>query len=209
MIQRILQRLTLPALLVCWSWLVFHFLCTTVYLAPTGTVQSGLYDLACRYMRPRFSQRWALFAPDPDGKTRHLQVRCRIEQPDGGLQETPFYDVTERFYASPWRTRLGPDGRLLRAYLSTLLLLDPDDKAFDVLRYRAKGNPALRAPLEQALKSVGQWRSSYAQQMAARIGSAECRRQFPGAKIAAVTAAMDLVPPQPYFASDPQPAGPQ
>ena len=127
MIQRILQRLTLPALLVCWSWLVFHFLCTTLYLAPTGTLQAGLYDLACSYMRPRFSQRWALFAPDPDGKTRHLQVRCRLEQPDGRLRETPFYDVTERFYASPWHTRLGPDGRLLRAYVSTLLLLDPDD----------------------------------------------------------------------------------
>ena len=207
--QRILKQLRLPALVVCWSWLVFHFLCTTVYLAPTGTVQAGLYELACRYMRPRFSQRWALFAPDPDGKTRHFQVRCRIERPDGGLQDTPFYDVTERFYASPWHTRLGPDGRLLRAYLSTLMPLDRDDKTLDVLRYRAKADPALRETLERRLERVGQWRSEYARRLAARIGSAECRRQFPEAKIAAVTAALDLVRPQPYFTSDPAPPDPQ
>lgn len=208
MVQRILQRLALPALLVCWSWLAFHFLCTTVYLAPVGTVQAGLYELVCRYIRPRFSQRWALFAPDPDGKTRRVQIACRIEQPDGSLQETPAYDVTERFYVSTWHTRLGPDSRLLRAYLSPLLLLDTDDKAFDVLRYRAKGDPALRETVARTLESLGKWSAEYAKQIAARIGSAECRRQFPEAKIAAVSAAIDVVRPRPYFPTEPEPPAP-
>jgi hypothetical protein len=208
MLQRVLARLSVPALVACWGWFVFHFACTAIYLAPTGTLEVGLFDFVSKYMRPRFSQRWSLFAPDPDGKTRHFEVACRLQQPDGSLQETPFYDVSERFYSSPWHTRLGPDGRVHRAYLSLTAILDKGDKSFDVLRYRARQNPALQQQLQHTLENVGQWRAQYAQQMASRAASAECQRQFPEAKIAAVAAAIDIVPARPFFTGDPEPSSP-
>lgn len=196
------------ALIYCSAWLVFHFACTALYLAPAGELKARTFDFVQSYIDPRFEQQWALFAPDPHGKTRYLLAECKVQPREGEPYTTPPYDLSQRLYASTWRTRLGPDFRLQRAYLSTMLFFDTESDSIDILRYRAKADPSLNAEIEGILARASEHRSKYVRQLAARIASAECRRSFPNDVVLEVRPMVDIVHPPPRAAGEAPPPAP-
>lgn len=199
---------SVPAFIYCRSWLIFHFACTALYLAPVGELKVRTFDFVTAYMEPRFGQRWALFAPDPSGTTRHLLVACKLEQSEGPEQESPLYDVTEQFYSAPWRTRLGPDYRLLRAYLTTALVFGSDSPSLQVLQYRAKSDPVAAEELGHTIANSKRATTKYTERLAVRIASAECKNLFPDAVVSEVHPVVDIVRPSARLATDPTPEAP-
>lgn len=199
MAKSLSQRLTLPVFVLAWGWLIFHFAFTALYLAPVSHLKVKLYPTVLGYMDPWFRQRWSLFAPDPTGRTRYLQVACKVQHDDGSPAESPWYNVSERYLERTWPTRLGPGFRLHRSHKAPLLMLDTGNSAwFDVLEYEARSDAAARERLEQARSRVAQYRKEQARTVAQRIASAECHRQFPDAHISEVHAAFDIVSPLPF-----------
>jgi hypothetical protein len=70
------------ALVYCRCWLVFHFACTALYLAPVGELKVRTFDFVASYVEPRFGQRWA--------RVRPLDGRCRIGvPPPAGARSQP------------------------------------------------------------------------------------------------------------------------
>jgi hypothetical protein len=204
----LLRWAPVPAFLYCRAWLIFHFVCTALYLAPVGELKVRTFDFVTSYIEPRFGQRWGLFAPDPDGKSRHLLVACKLRRAEAPPHETPLYDVTESFYSAPWRTRLGPDYRLMRAYLATALFFEGDSASFDVLEYQAKSDPEAAKELRPTLARRREARAKYTEHLAVRIASAECKNQFPDAVVSEVQPVIDIVRAPARLASDPQPEAP-
>jgi uncharacterized protein DUF5819 len=199
MAKSLSARLTLPTFMLAWGWLIFHFALTAVYLAPVSTLKARLYPSVLTYMDPYFRQRWSLFAPDPNGRTRYLQIACKVREQDGSLTESAFYNVTQRFLDTTWSTRIGPGFRVQRAYKAPLTMLDSGSSAwFAILAYQAKGDPDAKARLDASRSRTATYRKARAREVAQRIASAECYRQFPGAQIAEVNPAFDVIFPLPF-----------
>lgn len=200
-------RLLVPLFAACWVWLLVHFACTAVYLAPVSALKAQLYPHVAAYLLPLFRQRWSLFAPDPDGTTKYLQVACTYEGPEGESVTAPFANVSQRFYERTWDSRLGPDFRLHRAYMTPLVYLDTSAQfAAELLEFRSHREPEAKASFELWQSDDGDFRRRHSHVIAQRIASAECRRHFPEARLLEVQAVVDIVPPPP-FAQPGAPAG--
>jgi hypothetical protein len=192
------NRLTLPVFLLSWAWFVVHFGLLAIYLAPMGEFKAELSPVLASYTGRYFSQGWALFAPDPDGSSKHVQVACKLERGDGTTVDTPFYDVSERFYSKTWQTRLGPNHRLQRAYMAPIYVVGGARHGFELLEYRAKRDPASAELLAKKRVEAAENAWQAATRMATRSASMECKRQFPDAQITQVNAVVDLVQAPPF-----------
>ena len=183
----------------CMCWFVFHFACTAVYLLPVSELTARLVPAVSAYMSPYFDQRWSLFAPDPDGKTSHFQIACRLEGEAGATSDTALYDVSERFYANTWQTRLGPGLRVHRAYMiPTIFLTNSQGKLTELLRYQAKMSESARDKLSRMNELRAELGSRHSREVAQRIAAKECRRQFPDAIVTEVKPVVDIVEPHPF-----------
>lgn len=197
--DRFVQRLTVPTFIVAWCCLVGHFAVTALYLAPMSELKAEVYPAVLSYMHPHFRQRWSLFAPDPDGKSKHLQVACRMRQPDGSVLETPYYDLSRSFYDETWKTRLGPNFRVHRAYQAPLSYLSrPKTALVEALAFRAERDPEAKRQLDELLKRTTEQRAEVSRVIVQRIASLRCYRQFPGAQVIEVNPAFDLFDPIPF-----------
>jgi hypothetical protein len=194
------------AFLGSWAWFGLHFACTAIYLLPISTLTARLSPITSKYMDPYFRQRWALFAPDPDGKTKHFQFRCRVENAAGVLTETPLFDLSDGYYASTWKTRLGPGHRVHRAYTSALVLLNMEDtKAMQAQLYLAQTNPEALTALNEQRDKIRSLRIEKSAELAGRLSAMACRRQFPTDRVVESSAAIDVVEPRPFAQrSDPR-----
>jgi hypothetical protein len=200
--SRMSRRLAVVALLASWAWFGVHFLCTAVYLLPISTLTARLYPVATSYLLPYFRQRWSLFAPDPDGKTKHFQFRCRVTEPGGTVTESEPYNLSEGYYSNTWKTRLGPGQRVHRMFTSSVSALDNrPSKGYEVRLYLAEGQPEVLADLEKQLDQVRRARVEYSLVYAGRLAMIACQRQFPGRNVVQANAWVDIVDPPPFHPS--------
>lgn len=197
--ERRAMRLLVLIFLASWGWFAVHFFFTAMYLLPLNGLTARLYPVASAYILPRFRQHWALFAPDPDGKTKHFQFRCRLEDKDGVVTDSQMYNVSEEFYANTWRTRLGPGQRLHRAYMMPLGMLSKvRAKWLHAHMYLAQGRPEAIKELEEKLAQLADAKAKRSREIAGRIAAIACRRQFPGEKIVQAYAVVDIVQPRSF-----------
>lgn len=193
-------RLLVPAWLWCRGWLLFHFFATAMLLLPVNAVTANAYPLVSSYLLPAFQQSWSLFAPDPDGKTRHFLFQCSLETADGGKHISALFDGSRPFYESTWRMRLGPGQRVQRAFSSISALLGVgDSRILHVHRYFAQGNPAVMAWLEQRIEERRAMRITRGKMMAHRLAFYACHERFPNETILDAYAALDIVSPLPFL----------
>lgn len=177
----------------------FHFTCTALYLLPVNALTARLYPFVASYMHPHFRQNWSLFAPDPDGKTKHFQFRCRVIDAGGSEAVSDMYDASEPFYSSVWTTRLGPGMRLHRAYTSPLSALSVSrSKAFRSALYLAAAHPALVDAIEAQRQRHQDRQVARSRIIAARLAASACKQEFPHARIVETNPMFDIVHPRPF-----------
>lgn len=193
------RRLALAALVLSCTWFVLHFASTAVYLLPMSQLTARLYPLVRPYLIPYFRQEWALFAPDPDGKSKFIQFRCELKQADGSIEVTPLYNASDGFYHRTWETRLGPGFKVHRAFQMPLAFFGEDDsKSMQILKYLARGKPDEEAKVEALARESRLIGMQRGQALGGRVASAACARQFPDREILRTYAAFDLLDPTPY-----------
>lgn len=193
------RRVALLALIFSFSWLILHFFSTAVYLLPVSQLTARLYPLIRPYLIPYFRQEWALFAPDPDGKSKFIQFRCEFEDAAGATEVSSLYNASEGFYRRTWETRLGPGFKVHRAFQMPLGFFGEDDsKSIEILKYLAQGSPEEEAKVREVARERRLIGIQRGQALAGRVASAACAKQFPGRKILRTYAAFDILHPVPY-----------
>ncbi len=72
-----------------------HLICTLLYLAPKNPTSRLYREYVSRYMFPLFTQRWLLFAPEPQTSQIKFIYRCEIR---GNWTEwkDPTYELIQR-----------------------------------------------------------------------------------------------------------------
>lgn len=65
-----------------------------LHVAPANTLSKKHDETIDRIVFPEFEQNWRLFAPNPLQTNIHVEVRARLEMPDGGTEETGWVDLT-------------------------------------------------------------------------------------------------------------------
>jgi hypothetical protein len=191
--------LALAALVFSCAWFALHFVSTAVYLMPVSQLTARLYPLARPYLFPYFRQEWALFAPDPNGKTKFIQFRCELKQPGGAIEVSPLFNASEPFYQRTWETRLGPGFKVHRALQMPFGFFGEDDsKSTEILKYLAKGKPDEEAKVEALAKERRLFGIQRGQELGGRVGSVACAKQFPDREILRTYVAFDILDARPY-----------
>ncbi|GAA2124946.1 DUF5819 family protein [Streptomyces synnematoformans] len=65
-----------------------------LHVAPANTLSKKHDETIDRIVFPEFEQNWRLFAPNPLQTNIHVEVRARLQMPDGGARETGWVDLT-------------------------------------------------------------------------------------------------------------------
>ena len=115
------SMLAAPVLL---GLLVVHFVAVGLHVCPPNPVSVAARPWVDAYIHPFFFQRWELFAPEPGGKNRALEIRCHRREAQGPVV-TDWIDVTAPLIAAHQRNRFGAAGRMLRA-ANPRLMIDQD-----------------------------------------------------------------------------------
>jgi hypothetical protein len=177
--MRWLPRLTLALLpLVLGGALAFHFAMTLAYLTPLNPLKLALQQPVLAYMQPFFAQNWHLFAPDPVRDSRVLTVSCRLRQPDGGLVETPWADVSTPLRQAKQANRFSPADRLERPQSGAVHAIFSQDETLQVLqKHRREDDPEFDRLLE-GLGRADQRQREEGLTVINRIASAHCDRLY-------------------------------
>ncbi|WP_147448855.1 DUF5819 family protein [Corallococcus terminator] len=167
----------LPAVLL--FGLGIHFAFTLAFLTPINPVKVSVLGAVNRYMQPFFYQRWTLFAPDVEAKTRHVFVACRGEDAAGVSREEPWVNVTSPLLDLKQRYRLTPADRLERAQVAGLSQLTAsDDEITTRLLEKPEDTDAYRQAVAAA-EGQRQQRKQQGRRLLGRVASAACTSLYP------------------------------
>ncbi len=92
------------------GWVTAHFTATTLHLAAGSLVGLSFGGLTASYMNPLFSQKWALFAPDPPLQNRSFHYQCA----DSSGIETTWMGSLKNLTEQHQRHRITPSSYLRR-----------------------------------------------------------------------------------------------
>jgi hypothetical protein len=167
----------LPAILL--GGLALHFSLTLAFLTPLNPIKLRLLPLIDGYIQPFFNQRWSLFAPNLEAKTRYLLVSCRGEDAHGVSTERPWMNITLPLHELKQRYRLTPADRLERAQMVGANQLELED---DELSRKLLEKPADTAEYRAAVAFVEQQREGRKRagmRLLRRVASRACAELYP------------------------------
>ncbi|WP_434391220.1 DUF5819 family protein [Melittangium boletus] len=167
----------MPALLL--GGLALHFSLTLAFLTPLNPIKLRLLPLIDGYIQPFFNQRWSLFAPNLEAKTRYLLVSCRGEDARGVSTERPWMNITLPLHELKQRYRLTPADRLERAQMVGVNQLEVED---DELSRKLLEKPADTAEYRAAVAFVEQQREGRKRagmRLLRRVASRACAELYP------------------------------
>jgi hypothetical protein len=189
-------RKVLPVLLL--MGLTVHFVFTLAFLTPVNPVKVSVLGVVDRYMQPFFHQRWTLFAPDVEAKTRHLFVACRGEDAAGVSREEPWVNITSPLLDLKQRYRLTPADRLERAQVAGLSQLTAgDDELTTRLLEKPEDTEAYRRAVAAAERQR-QLRKQQGRRLLGRVASAACTSLYPGLRSREVRIRMATIKAPPF-----------
>jgi hypothetical protein len=189
-------RKVLPALLL--MGLGLHFVFTLAFLTPVNPVKLSVIGVVDGYMRPFFSQRWTLFAPDVEARTRHLFVSCRGEDAAGSPREEPWVNISSPLLELKQRYRLTPADRLERAQVAGLSLLTSGDDEYTA---RLLAKPDDSDTYRRAVASAERERHARRQlgtRMLGRVASTACASLYPALRVRQVRMRMATIVAPPF-----------
>lgn len=93
-IKKYLPRI---AAIVCALFLLFHFTSTFLWETGKNQLRTPWVDSVLQsYMLPMFGQSWAVFAPNPISVDHSFEVRARLRDDAGNVQNTGWIKVTDQ-----------------------------------------------------------------------------------------------------------------
>lgn len=92
------------------GWVTAHFAATLLHLAPTSLIGLSLGGVESAYIFPLFTQKWALFAPDPPLQNRSFHYKCV----DTSGEETTWMGSLEGLTEQHQKHRFTPSSYLKR-----------------------------------------------------------------------------------------------
>ena len=189
----------LAAMLIGLCVIGVHFGATAFYVMPLNPMKVSVMGPLRAYVEPYFGQGWELFAPDPLVKAPFLGVACRLEHPDGSVEESSERDVSTDLYWLHHRYRLGPAFRLRRAQVAALTLTNPKTDLLNasIEKLSNSTDPDVRAAAT-AVTRQKERNQERGLQVFGRVASIECKRMFPGARILAVRPAITRIEAPPF-----------
>lgn len=189
-------RQALSAVLL--TGLGIHFAITLAFLTPLNPVKLSVLGWVDGYMRPFFSQRWTLFAPDVEARTRHVYVSCRGADASGAPREEPWVNITVPLLELKQKYRLTPADRLERAQLVGLGQLTAADDEYTVrLLSKPDDSDGYRRAVAEAERSRTA-RKRLGARLLTRVASSACQTLYPGLRVREVRARMATIVAPPF-----------
>jgi hypothetical protein len=186
----------LPAALI--GMLALHFGMTMAFLTPLNPVKVRLNAVIEGYINPFFQQRWTLFAPDIEAKTRYVLVACRGEDAQGVLQEQPWVNITLPLHELKQRYRLTAADRLDRAQSVGIGQLLPSE---DEVTRKLLAKPEDTERYRQAVAAVER-RREYQKQLGSRllrrVASTACASLYPSLRMREVRVRVATITAPPF-----------
>lgn len=96
--SKIIQSITPLAVLFALVLFLNHLVCTILYLAPINPSTRYYSSYVRGYINPFFTQRWLLFAPEPQVSQAKLIYRCKANNQWSGWAD-PAFETIERHQA--------------------------------------------------------------------------------------------------------------
>lgn len=186
----------LPAVLI--SGLGIHFTLTLAFLTPINPVKLSVQSLVDGYMQPFFHQRWTLFGPEVEARSRHVYVSCRGEDAGGATHEQPYVNITQPLLDLKQRYRLTPADRLERAQVAGLSQLTAGD---DEYTSRLLAKPEDTPQYRQAAAAAERRREHRKRQgirLLSRVASSACASLYPDLRIREVRARAATIKAPPF-----------
>ncbi|HVE86991.1 MAG TPA: DUF5819 family protein [Myxococcales bacterium] len=186
----------LPAIL--GGILAFHFTVVGLFVTPLNPVKLVLIPYLDAYIRPFFTQRWELFAPDPVVPTRLLLVACRMKNEQGEVEERPWSNMSAPFRAMKEKYRLTPADRIDRAQMSAInMMFEKPDTLVEKLTKTPEDTPEYRKAIEYIeLERKARYQTGL--RILARVASVECDRLYGQGKSTEVRARLVNIKSPPF-----------
>lgn len=185
--------------ILIWLIVTHHILVTALYVSPANPLYMNHVAYLRSYMEPFFEQRWQLFAPDPNGISKYILARCRVQTGSDQGREAGPYDATTRFEETQQVYRFGPAQRILRGLLVPIFYLGAPKGADSIAieqKARKRKGAEYKALLAAIEKHDKQQRDS-AVKLLGRVASLECRRHHSESTIRDVQAwVVEASPPK-------------
>jgi hypothetical protein len=186
----------LPALLI--GILALHFSLTMAFLTPLNPVKLRLLPVLESYINPFFSQRWSLFAPNVEARTRYILVSCRGEDAQGITHEQPWVNITLPLHELKQRYRLTPADRLERAQLAGLNQIELED---DEVSRKLMDKPEDTDQYRKAVAFIEQQREGRKRtgtRLLRRVASLACATLHPSLRMREVRVRMATITAPPF-----------